>query len=913
MSVNGQRWFVTRAHHNLAALLSVALIAIGLVVVPHPVSAVGADLETPESAQEQKIGSPEGIGLSDQLPAAPGSNNGIELSDTALTSGDNWTLDSEGPAGEGSLSGGAGASMTGGDDGGTNGTGANGQELAWQSTNNPSVIVFPDDGVSVVQQDPLFTNSDALYPGSYSDPSFAGNSVTVNSTPMPLRSVIGGMRVVVTPIQDVEHNSVVINGGVITNGVYGGVGNSFNNTNQNLVTLTGGTISGGLYGGQSAGGSANHNQVKVLGGTISGDVYGGFGNLGANGNSVIIAGGTITGGVYGGFSGGDVFSSNTLHKNSKTSLDSVNNFEFIHFGYAGDAGIKSLSVAPTGIAGTIPLVKLNTNHNNIVFNGLMDDGTGTGGIEKLGSGTLTLHGAAIFKAETLITEGTLQIGSGSVAGAITLNGGALAFAHPTDTYVNHSLITGDGTLQFHLGARGHGAVLVDSTTPVELSGSTIVIRDVAAQIATGDKVTLIRNVIGMPKNAVVTSGAHSFVLAVEKGALVAKVGTAAFQEGSVTISLPAGKSALPGVRLTAEPSGFTPEPKSYIYQWYRGSLPIGGATAKTYTLTADDAGRNVKVKVAANAMPGYHSSGEKQSPQLAVGNIAFQAGTVTVSAPAGRSALPGVRLTAEASGFTPEPKSYTYQWYRGATAIPGATGRTYLLTVADAESHVRVQVTANAMPGYDATAAKYPARFSWPVTFVGRASYTGGSVTVSTTGGEAALPGVRLTASPIGFNPEPVNGYAYQWYRGNTAIKGATAKTYLLSADDAGQKVRVKVAARPVPGYNASAEKQSAAVSVGTAAFKVGTVRISGSAQVGGTVTAQVQGFTPASSVTYTFRWYRSGRANPIATVSTTDKTATYAVVKADQGKELTVIVTATRHGHTDATATSTPLLIEVG
>ena len=54
-----------------------------------------------------------------------------------------------------------------------------------------------------------------------------------------------------------------------------------------------------------------------------------------------------------------------------------------------------------------------------------------------------------------------------------------------------------------------------------------------------------------------------------------------------------------GETLTADVTGITPElaQGSLAYQWYRGEELIFGATGKTYTLTADDIGKTIKVAV----------------------------------------------------------------------------------------------------------------------------------------------------------------------------------------------------------------------------------------------------------------------------------------------------------------------------
>ncbi|MER6631637.1 hypothetical protein ABT301_26045 [Streptomyces sp. NPDC000987] len=52
--------------------------------------------------------------------------------------------------------------------------------------------------------------------------------------------------------------------------------------------------------------------------------------------------------------------------------------------------------------------------------------------------------------------------------------------------------------------------------------------------------------------------------------------------------------------------------------------------------------------------------------------------------------------------------------------------------------------------------------------------------------------GSTLTAKNGSWSVKPT-GYTYQWYRGSTAISGATSATYKLTSAEKGRKIKVRV------------------------------------------------------------------------------------------------------------------------
>lgn len=155
--------------------------------------------------------------------------------------------------------------------------------------------------------------------------------------------------------------------------------------------------------------------------------------------------------------------------------------------------------------------------------------------------------------------------------------------------------------------------------------------------------------------------------------------------------------------------------------------------------------------------------------------------------------------------------------------------------------------------------------------------------------------GQTLTANTTGWMAG--TAFGYQWKRGGVDIPGATSATYPVVADDLGTQLSVS-ATGSKPGYASSTRTSQPTASV-VAGDQVltPTPTVTGTAQVGQTLTA-VPG-TWDAGVVKGYQWTVDGADVSGATATT------YVPVAGDVGKKITVRVTGTRPGYTTVSRTS--------
>ena len=268
----------------------------------------------------------------------------------------------------------------------------------------------------------------------------------------------------------------------------------------------------------------------------------------------------------------------------------------------------------------------------------------------------------------------------------------------------------------------------------------------------------------------------------------------------------------------------------------------------------------------------------------------------------GGTAQVGETLTANTSGIADADglanATFSYQWLADDIEIAGATGSTYTLTDSEESKAitVRVSFTDDADNEETLTSAAtdvVDARPNSPATGLPAIS---GTIQV----------GETLTADTSGVSDADGLSsvqYEYQWLADDSDIAGATGLTYTLTDSEESKTVKVQVSFTDDAGNEETlTSAATGAVDARPNSPATGAPTISGTAQVGETLTADTSGIADAdglSSVQYEYQWLADD--SDIAGATNT----TYTLTDSEESKAITVQVSFTDDAGNEETLTS--------
>jgi hypothetical protein len=257
---------------------------------------------------------------------------------------------------------------------------------------------------------------------------------------------------------------------------------------------------------------------------------------------------------------------------------------------------------------------------------------------------------------------------------------------------------------------------------------------------------------------------------------------------SETIVVP-NKTLAPEIRYAATTPGsslqaqlpepwVTSVPVTMKYQWLRNGVPIPGATALKYTITAADLNKSIVLRArgisagktveSINSAPIRPSASKKQLTMTSM---------LLFSGP--RKVGNSMEITTPSSSQRGVKTSY--QWLRNGTVIPGATKQLYLPVDADAGKRLTVAITGS-LAGYAPLTVQ---EGNWGNRILAGPPRT----SAPTISGTARVGSVLTAKKGVWRMPTDV---VFKWQRNGVDIKGATAATYKLTAADKGKKITVR-------------------------------------------------------------------------------------------------------------------------
>lgn len=322
------------------------------------------------------------------------------------------------------------------------------------------------------------------------------------------------------------------------------------------------------------------------------------------------------------------------------------------------------------------------------------------------------------------------------------------------------------------------------------------------------------------------------------------------------------------------------------YQWKADGADIPGATASTLLLSDNEIGKTITVTVTAT-----NSEGSASATSSGVGPVAGAGNEAPANiAPPTISgvAAVGQTLTASPGSWSGVPTpTYAYQWKRNGVAISGATNPTYVVQEADFGYVLTVEVTATNSEG------SAVATSSGTQAVVSAAPLNTVPPSISGTPAE----GETLTCNPGTWVGNPSPTFSYQWKVGGAIpADGGVGPTYIVRWHDYQEMITCEVTAT-----NAHGSKTVATAPVGPADGMAPqnyiAPTISGTPNVGNTLTCNRGSWFGTPDPTYAYQWRRDGVNISGAT------NQNYTVQSADAGKQLTCRIVATNiYGTSDVT-----------
>ena len=383
----------------------------------------------------------------------------------------------------------------------------------------------------------------------------------------------------------------------------------------------------------------------------------------------------------------------------------------------------------------------------------------------------------------------------------------------------------------------------------------------------------------------------------------APTGLTATASGTTAINLswsaPAstGGSAITGYKIEVSANGTS---------GWTDQVANTNSTATTYAHTGLAAGDTRHYRVSAiNANGAGTASNVDSATTASTNTAAMGAPTITGTAQVGQTLTAATTGITDADGLT--SPTYTYQWIRvdgtDEADIAAANSSTYTLVDADLGTTIKVKVsfTDDASNSETLTSAATVTVTTVPGAPTGLSATASGTTAINlswsapaSTGG-SAITGYKIEVSPDGSSWSDLvadTGSTDTAYA-HVGLAPATTRHYRVSAINA-------------VGTSDASDSDDTTTTASTNTAAMGAPTITGTAQVGQTLTAATTGITDAdglTSPTYTYQWIRVDGTDEADIAAA--NSSTYTLVDADLGTTIKVKVSFTDDASHTETLTS--------
>ena len=278
---------------------------------------------------------------------------------------------------------------------------------------------------------------------------------------------------------------------------------------------------------------------------------------------------------------------------------------------------------------------------------------------------------------------------------------------------------------------------------------------------------------------------------------------------------------------------------------------------------------------------------------------------ITGTVGAGETLTATTDLIEDEDGLT--SATFTYQWLVDGAEINGATDSTYIVIAADEGKPIEVRVAFTDDAGNPESLISNPFLSAPPliirdVPVIASNTPATGAPTITGTVrvGETLTANTTDISDSDGLNKAT---FTYQWLADDADITDATGSTYTLAAADEGKTIEVRVTFTDDAGNDESLTSAPTATVTASNTPATGEPTITGTAQVGETLTANTTGIADSDGLinaTFTYQWLADDTDITDATGST------YTLAVADEEKTVKVRVTFTDDRGHQETVTST-------